>query len=60
MQLIPYYAEFYRHSATVNFAANRKQEACEVVAKGVEKFPQDTVIRDLSKKCVPAQPASSD
>jgi hypothetical protein len=60
MQLIPYYAEFYRRSATVNFAANRKQEACEVVAKGVEKFPQDTVIRDLSKKCVPAQPASSD
>ena len=60
MQLIPYYAEFYRRSVTVNFAANRKQEACEVVAKGVEKFPQDTVIRDLSKKCVPAQPASSD
>jgi hypothetical protein len=60
MQLIPYYAEFYRRSATVHFAANRKQEACEVVAKGVEKFPQDTVIRDLSKKCVPAQPASSD
>jgi hypothetical protein len=60
MQLIPYYAEFYRRSATVNFAANRKQEACEVVAKGVEKFPQDTVIRDLSKKCAPAQPTSSD
>jgi predicted Zn-dependent protease len=60
MQVIPYYAEFYRLSATVNFSANRKQEACEVVAKGVEKFPQDTVIRDLSKKCMPAQPASSD
>jgi hypothetical protein len=60
MQLIPYYAEFYRRSATVNFSANRKQEACDVVAKGVEKFPQDTVIRDLSKKCVPAPPASSD
>jgi hypothetical protein len=60
MQLIPYYAEFYRLSATVNFSANRKQEACEVVAKGVEKVPQDVVIRDLSKKCVPAQPASSD
>ena len=60
MQLIPYYAEFYRLSASVNFSANRKREACDVVAKGVEKFPQDTVIRDLSKKCVPAQPASSD
>jgi len=60
MQLIPYYAEFYRLSASVNFSANRKREACEVVAKGVEKFPQDSVIRDLSKKCAPAQPASSD
>jgi hypothetical protein len=60
MQLIPYYAEFYRLSAKVNFSASRKQEACDVVAKGVEKFPQDTVIRDLSKKCVPAPPASSD
>jgi hypothetical protein len=60
MQLIPYYAEFYRLSATVNFSANRKQEACEVVANGVEKFPQDTVIRDLLKKCTPASPGSSD
>ena len=60
MQLIPYYAEFYRLSATVNFSANRKQEACEVVAKGVEKFPQDTVIRDLLKKCAPAPPGSAD
>jgi len=60
MQLIPYYAEFYRLSASVNFSANRKREACDVVAKGVEKFPQDSLIRDLSKKCVPAQPASSD
>jgi predicted Zn-dependent protease len=60
MQLIPYYAEFYRLSASVNFSANRKREACEVVAKGVEKFPQDTVIQDLSKKCGPTQPASSD
>ena len=49
MQLIPYYAEFYRLSASVNFSANRKQEACKVVAKGVDKFPQDTAIRDLSK-----------
>jgi hypothetical protein len=60
MKLIPYYAEFYRRSATVSFSANRKQEACEVVAKGAEKFPQDIVIRDLSKKCAPAQPVSSD
>jgi hypothetical protein len=60
MQSIPYYAELYRRSATVSFSANRKQEACEVVAKGAEKFPQDIVIRDLSKKCAPAQPASSD
>jgi len=60
MQLIPYYAEFYRLSASVNFSANRKREACEVVAKGVEKFPQDSLIRDLSKKCAPAQPASAD
>jgi hypothetical protein len=60
MQLIPYYAEFYRLSATVNFSANRKQEACEAVAKGEEKFPQDNVIRDLLKKCAPAPPSSSD
>jgi hypothetical protein len=60
MQLIPYYAEFYRLSAAVNFSANQKQQACEVAAKGVEKFPQDTAIRDLLKKCAPAPPESSD
>jgi len=60
MQSIPYYAEFYRMSARVNFAAHRKREACEVVAQGMEKFPQDDILRDLSRTCVPTRPAGSD
>ncbi|MGA8153009.1 MAG: hypothetical protein WB952_18805 [Terriglobales bacterium] len=60
MQLIPYYAEFYRLSARVDFSTNKKQEACEIVDQGLEKFPQDVVLRDLSRKCVLSQPSIPD
>lgn len=60
MQLIPYYAEFYRLSARFHFSASRMQEGCEVVAKGLEKFPQDNALRDLLSKCPAAQPANAD
>jgi hypothetical protein len=51
MQLIPYYSEFYRLSAKINFEVDATHEACEVVGKGLERFPQDAVLRDFSTKC---------
>jgi hypothetical protein len=56
MQLIPHYAEFYRLSARLNFSENKSLEACEIVGLGLEKFPQDAAIRELSSKCTPASP----
>jgi predicted Zn-dependent protease len=56
MEVDPYYAELYRLSTKIYFALNKMQEACEVATEGRKKFPQDEVIRDLSKRCesVPA------
>jgi hypothetical protein len=59
-QLVPYHAELYRLMARLQFSANRTQEACEVVVKGLEKFSQDAAMQDLAKKCVPVLPARSD
>jgi hypothetical protein len=56
MQVSPYDAELYRLSTKIYFALKQMQEACEVAAKGRQKFPQDDMMRDLSKHCeiVPA------
>ncbi len=56
MEVAPYDAELYRLSTKTFFALNKMQEACEVATQGKQKFPQDDVIRNLSKRCehVPA------
>lgn len=51
LQLAPYDAELYRLGATIYFALNRMQEACEVAAKGRQRLPQDDGIRSLMKRC---------
>jgi hypothetical protein len=51
MQLAPYDAELYRLGATLYFALNRMQEACEVAAKGSQRLPQNDAIRSLMKRC---------
>ncbi len=51
MQFAPYDAELFRLSTTIYFALNKMQEACEVAAKGKQKFPQDDAIRSLTKRC---------
>ena len=56
MQLIPYYSEFYRLSAKIDFEDDATQEACKVVGQGLERFAQDSVLRDFSTKCQGAQP----
>jgi hypothetical protein len=51
MQLAPYHAELYRLSATIDFALNKMQDACEFAAKGRRRFPQDDAIRALMNRC---------
>ena len=51
MALITYDAQFYRLTAKLYFSANQKLAACELVRKGMENFPQDTVLRDFTKRC---------
>jgi len=54
MQLAPYHAELYRLCATIDFALDKVQEACEVAAKGRQRFPQDDAIQALMKRCATA------
>jgi len=51
MELDPHDAELYRHTSTIYFALNKKQEACEVAEKGRQQFPQDDMFRALAKRC---------
>jgi hypothetical protein len=51
MQLAPYHAELYRLSTAIYFALNKIREACEVAAKGGQRFPQDDAIRALVSRC---------
>ncbi|HXP38916.1 MAG TPA: hypothetical protein VN833_01540 [Candidatus Acidoferrales bacterium] len=51
MQLAPYDAELYRLSTRIYLTLNKMQEACEVAAKGSQRFPQDDAIRSLRKRC---------
>jgi hypothetical protein len=51
MQLAPYDAELYRLGAKIYFALNKTQEACEVAARGSQRFPQDDAIRGLLNRC---------
>jgi hypothetical protein len=56
MEVAPYDAELYRLSAQICFALDKMKEACEVAAKGRQKFPQDDAIRSLVEKCDAASP----
>jgi tetratricopeptide (TPR) repeat protein len=59
IQLDPNNAELYRHSAKIYFALNKTQEACEVAAKGRQKFPQDDAVRALMNRCANASAGMS-
>ena len=54
MQLAPYHVELYRLSATIDFSLNKTQDACEVAARGRQRFPQDDSIRALMDQCAAA------
>jgi hypothetical protein len=54
IQSAPYHAELYRLSATIDFALNKMQDACEVAAQGTQRFPQDDAIRALISRCATA------
>jgi hypothetical protein len=51
MQLDPYDAELYRLSTRIYLTLNKMQDACEVAAKGSQRFPQDDGMRTLMKRC---------
>jgi predicted CXXCH cytochrome family protein len=51
MRLDPYDAELYRLSTKIYLTLNRIQEACELAAKGRQRFPQDDAIRGLMNRC---------
>ena len=57
MQLAPYHAELYRLTATIDFTLNKMQDACELAAKGRQRFPQDDAIRALMIRCATASVA---
>jgi hypothetical protein len=57
IELAPYHAELYQLSATIDFALNKMQEACEVAAQGRQRFPQDDAIRALMNRCATASVA---
>ena len=54
IQLDPYDGELYRLSTEVYLRLNKMREACEVAAKGRQRFPQDDAIRGLGSRCVAA------
>jgi Tfp pilus assembly protein PilF len=54
IRLAPYHAELYRLSATIDFALNKMQDACEFATKGRQRFPQDDAIRALMNRCATA------
>ncbi|MCU1304721.1 MAG: hypothetical protein JWQ87_5005 [Candidatus Sulfotelmatobacter sp.] len=51
IQLDPYDAELYRLSTKIYVALNKMHEACDVAAKGMQKFPQDDAIRGVMSRC---------
>ncbi len=53
-QIDPYDVELYRLSAKAYVALNKMQEACEVAAHGIQKFPQDDAIRGFLSRCAGA------
>jgi hypothetical protein len=58
MQAVPYDAGLYLLSARLYFSLEKGQQACEVVAKGIQNFPQDDGIRSLTERCT-ATPAGN-
>jgi hypothetical protein len=51
MHFDPSNAELYRHCSSIYFVLNKVQEACEVAARGRERFPQDDAMRALANRC---------
>jgi predicted Zn-dependent protease len=51
MQLNPYDAELYRLSTKIYLTLKKLQEACDVAAKGRQRFPQDDAIRAFASRC---------
>jgi hypothetical protein len=58
IQAVPYDAELYGLSARLYFSLRKGQQACEVVAKAMQNFPQDDGIRSLTDRCT-ATPAGN-
>ena len=51
IQLDPYDAALYRLSTKIYLTLNKLQEACDVAAKGKQRFPQDDAIRAFATRC---------
>jgi predicted Zn-dependent protease len=51
IQLVPYEAKLYELTAKIYFDRQQTQNACEVVAKGSQRCPQDDALRGLLQQC---------
>jgi len=52
IELIPYDAELYRLLGRTYLSLQKQDEACQVLGKANQTFPQDDGMRDLLKQCV--------
>jgi len=53
IEVIPYDAELYRLLNRTYSSLQKTGEACQVLKKANENFPQDDSIRELLKQCAP-------
>lgn len=51
IDMAPYDANLYRQYSNLLLNQKRVREACEVIAEGAKKFPQDDLFRDLMSRC---------
>jgi hypothetical protein len=55
LRVMPYDAELYRLLVPSYFAMGKKSEGCGILTKAGELFPEDAVVRSLSKQCETTQ-----
>jgi hypothetical protein len=58
IEINPYDVELYRLSAQVYFSRGQHQLGCKVVAKAIQRFPQDDRIRSWVAGCADTAPRS--
>ncbi|HWY68650.1 MAG TPA: multiheme c-type cytochrome [Terriglobales bacterium] len=59
IELIPYDVELYRLLGSTYLSLTKRDQACEVLGKANQNFPQENAVRDLLKQCVPTKAEST-